>query len=36
MLELAHSDFKMVIVNIFIDFKMKVMCEKMKNLNREI
>lgn len=36
MLELAHSDFKMVIINIFMDFKIKVMCEKMENFNKEI
>lgn len=36
MLELAHSYFKMVIINILLDFKIKVMCEKMEKLNKEI
>lgn len=36
MLEVAHSDLKTVIINIFMDLKIKVMCEKMENLNRKI
>lgn len=36
MLELAHSDFKTVIINIFMDLKITVMYEKMENLNGKI
>lgn len=35
MLELKHADFKTVI-SIFMDLKIKVIYEKVENLNREI